>query len=237
MSDIMNKEEIIREEIVDDISPTRTNTYVEDNRDTIFSDISNSTLVESIPRIITTNVDGKEKNVEFTTEEQYNGKRKTSIYKPVQKPPLQVSPTSVFHIFRFATSVDYFLMTLGMFFSVLSGLLIPLMTHLLGKIFGAFTDKQIGAITNQVFEEKIKTLLFQFSLLGVGSFVLMGSMITCWMWTGERQSKKMKQIYFKSLLRMEIAYFERDDVTSGGLLTSVNKDTEDHLLVMLYLHL
>ncbi|PKC11454.1 P-loop containing nucleoside triphosphate hydrolase protein [Rhizophagus irregularis] len=227
MSDIMNKEEIIREEIVDDISPTRTNTYVEDNRDTIFSDISNSTLVESIPRIITTNVDGKEKNVEFTTEEQYNGKRKTSIYKPVQKPPLQVSPTSVFHIFRFATSVDYFLMTLGMFFSVLSGLLIPLMTHLLGKIFGAFTDKQIGAITNQVFKEKIKTLLFQFSLLGVGSFVLMGSMITCWMWTGERQSKKMKQIYFKSLLRMEIAYFERDDVTSGGLLTSVNKDTED----------
>ncbi|GES96917.1 ABC transporter B family member 11 [Rhizophagus clarus] len=226
--------DIIREEIIDDIDdnnnilPTRTNTYV-DNRDTVFSDASNSTLVESIPRIITTNIDGNEKigddDYIFTknnnTEEQYNGKRKTSIYKPVQKPPLQIAPTSVFHIFRFASPFDYFLMTLGMFFSILCGLLIPTMSFLLGKIFGAFTNKQTGAITKEDFDDQINSLLLKFSLLGVGSFIFIGSMITCWKWTGERQSKKMKQIYFKSLLRMEISYFERDDVTSGGLLTSM----------------
>ncbi|RIA92954.1 P-loop containing nucleoside triphosphate hydrolase protein [Glomus cerebriforme] len=118
-------------------------------------------------------------------------------------------------------------MTLGIFFSILSGLLIPFMTFLLGKIFDAFTDKQTGDITKQVFDQKISLLLLEFALLGAGSFVLVSLMLTFWMWTGERQSKKMKQIYFRSLLRMEIAYFESDDVTSGGLLTSVNKDAEE----------
>jgi ATP-binding cassette subfamily B (MDR/TAP) protein 1 len=239
MSDIINKDEIIIEEIIDnidDISPTRANTYVEnvENRDTILSDTSNSTLVESIPRIITSNFDDIEKDGDYdykftkdSADEQYNGKRKTSIYKPVQKPPLRVTPTSVFHIFRFATSFDYFLMTLGVFFSILSGSLIPFMTYLLGDIFGTFTDKQIGVLTKEAFDERIKSLLLQFSWLGVGALVVVSLMITCWMWTGERQSKRMKQIYFKSLLRMEISYFEKDEVTSGGLLTSVNKDTED----------
>jgi len=204
MSDIiMNKEELISEEMIDDMSPTRTNTYVE-NRDTVFSDMSSSTLV-SIPKIVTTNVDGKELNNDDDyknfTEEQYNGKRKRSIYKPVQKPPLQVTPTSVFHIFRFATPFDYFLMTLGVFFSILSGLLIPLMTKLLGNIFNVFTDKQTGVITNQVFDEKIKSLLIQFSLLGIGSLVLIGSMLTCWMWTGERQSKKNETNLFQIFIK------------------------------------
>src|ERR1044072_1301459 len=240
-----NQEIIYQEEIIDELLPPQYITSYVDNRDTVFSNASNSTnetLVESIsndsiiiPKIKVdddggSNSDYDEPNYNFTQEqnaEQPNGKRKKSIYKPVQKPPLHIVPTSFFHIFRFATPFDYFLMTLGIFFSILSGLLIPFMTFLLGKIFEVFTDKQIGIITSQIFDQRISSLLLQFSMLGVGSFVLISSMLICWMWTGERQSKTMKQVYFRSLLRMDIDYFERDDVTSGGLLTSVNKDAED----------
>ncbi|EXX52002.1 uncharacterized protein OCT59_000541 [Rhizophagus irregularis] len=153
--------------------------------------------------------------------------RSKSIYLPVQKPQLNITPTSFFHIFQFATLFDYLLMTLGMFFSILSGLVIPLLSNFLGRIFGVFTDKETGVITKRLFEQRINSLIFEFTLLGIGAFALTALMITCWMWTGERQAKRMKTTYFKSLLRMNISYFESDEITSGGLLTSVNKDTEE----------
>ncbi|RIA92106.1 P-loop containing nucleoside triphosphate hydrolase protein [Glomus cerebriforme] len=156
-----------------------------------------------------------------------SGDRSKTIYLPVQKPPLRTTSTSFFHIFQFATLFDYFLMTFGLFFSILSGLVIPFMTNFFGSIFNVFTDKETGIITKQVFDQQINSLLLKFTQLGIGAFVVTALMITCWMWTAERQSKRMRTTYFKSLLRMNISYFESDEVTSGGLLTSVNKDTED----------
>ncbi|CAI2161842.1 17921_t:CDS:1 [Funneliformis geosporum] len=245
MTDLLH-DDVIEEIIVSNTPPKFINDA--DNRDTILSVTSNSTndtLVEipdiiisknisSIPEIIAldeNDVPNKVSYDESLTEEQiaerYNSKRKKSIYKPVQKPPLIITTTSFFHIFRFATPFDYILMTLGIFFSVLSGLLVPIMTLLLGDIFDAFTDKEKGFITTQIFDQRINVLVLYFSMVGVGSFAFTSLMIIFWMWTGERQSKKMKQVYFSSLLSMDIAYYEGDDVTSGELLTGVNKDSED----------
>ncbi|CAG8441320.1 14167_t:CDS:1 [Funneliformis mosseae] len=156
-----------------------------------------------------------------------SGGRSKSIYKPVMKPPLRIISTSFFHIFRFATLFDYVLMTLGTFFSMISGLIIPLMSNFLGDIFEVFTERETGIITKQTFNQRINSLLLNFTLLGIVSFILTTCMITCWSWTGERQAKRMKLIYFNSLLKMGISYFEVNEVTSGGLLASMNKDTED----------
>ncbi|CAG8619284.1 15674_t:CDS:2 [Acaulospora morrowiae] len=153
--------------------------------------------------------------------------RKKSIYKPVQKPPLNTIQTSFFHIYRFATLFDYFLMALGIFFSILAGLAIPFMTLITGDIFNVFTDKQTGKVTAQAFQERVNFLVMEFMLLGLGDFIVIFAMVTFWNWTGERQARRMREIYFRSLLRMHISYFEQSDITSGGLLTSVNKDSED----------
>ncbi|CAG8674586.1 4081_t:CDS:2 [Cetraspora pellucida] len=152
---------------------------------------------------------------------------KKSIYTPVQKPPLATTQTSFFHIFRFASPFDFFLMAFAMFFSLLRGLIIPLMTILLGDIFNSFTEQQLGTITNQIFIQKINFSVLEFTILGVCAFFFTALMTTLWSWTAERQGKRMKDVYFRSLLKMQIDYFEAPDITSGGLLTSVNKDTED----------
>ena len=143
--------------------------------------------------------------------------------KCVQKSSLR----QFFHIFRFSTQFDYLIITLGILFSILSGLLIPFMTYLLGNIFDAFTDIQSGVITNQAFSQKMNSLLLQFLMLGVGSFFFISSMIICWKWTGERQSTNMKIIYFRALLKIGIDNFERNELTIGGLSTSVNKDADN----------
>ncbi|KAG9306752.1 hypothetical protein G9A89_005652 [Geosiphon pyriformis] len=155
------------------------------------------------------------------------GVRKQSIYKPVHHAPLSHSSTSFFHIFRFASPFDYLLIMLASFFSISSGLVIPLMTQFLGHLFNVFTEQQSGVITKTVFQTKINELAMNFVSLSVGTFFLSALMNFIWMWTAERQTKKMREIYFQSLLRMGIGYFEMDDVTSGGLLTSLNKDAED----------
>ncbi|CAG8657703.1 22853_t:CDS:2, partial [Gigaspora rosea] len=152
---------------------------------------------------------------------------KKSIYTPVQKPSPVTTKTSFFHIFRFASIFDFFLMSLAIFFSLLRGLIIPLMTILLGNIFNSFTEQQLGTITNQIFIQQINFSVFEFTLLGVCSFFFTALMTALWSWTAERQGKRMKDVYFRSLLKMPIDYFEDPEITSGGLLTSVNKDTEN----------
>ncbi|CAG8501578.1 8174_t:CDS:2 [Ambispora leptoticha] len=149
--------------------------------------------------------------------------RKTSIYKPVHHANMNPTTTSIFHIFRFATTFDYLLIMLAMFFSLCNGLIIPLMTRLLGDLFNIFAEQSTGIITRGKFEEKIKEAVLKFVLLGLATFILSALMTSMWMWTGERQTKRMREIYFQSLLRMDLGYFEREEITSGGLLT----DTDD----------
>ncbi|CAG8590612.1 5529_t:CDS:2 [Paraglomus occultum] len=153
--------------------------------------------------------------------------RKKSIYKPVQHAPLTATRTSIFHIFRFATLFDYLLMTFAIFCSLSNGLALPLMTYLLGNLFNVFTDRQTGTITDTVFRNKVDILLYYFLELAIGTVILSYGMIFIWGWTAERQTKRMRAIYFKSLLRMEISHYEREEVTSGGLLVSLNKDADD----------
>lgn len=156
-------------------------------------------------------------------EPQIYTDRNKSIYKPVKKPPLVTTQTSFFHIFRFALPFDFFLISLAIFFSLLSGLIIPLMTILLGDIFNSFTEQQLGTVTNQIFIQKINFSVLEFMLLGLCTFFFTTLMTTLWSWTAERQGRNMKDVYFRSLLKMKIDYFEDPDITSGGLLTSVNK--------------
>ncbi|RHZ84492.1 hypothetical protein Glove_81g38 [Diversispora epigaea] len=156
---------------------------------------------------------------------EYTGIKK-SIYTPVKKPPLVTTQVSFFHIFRFSTLLDYFLISFGIFFSIISGLAIPFMTYITGNIFNIFTEKQIGIITNETFDNRVLFLVKEFVLLGIFDFFAIWAMTTIWSWTGERQAKRMKEVYFNSLLKMKINYFEQPEITSGGILTTVNKDSD-----------
>ncbi|CAJ0841357.1 7117_t:CDS:2, partial [Entrophospora sp. SA101] len=158
--------------------------------------------------------------------------RKKSIYKPVQKPPMTITKTSILHIFRFATRLDHLIMTFGIFFSITNGLVIPFMTYLLGDLFNVFTEIEQGSIGEDEFKQRVNILVLNFVELGIGAFGITAINTFLWMWTAERQARRMKLEYFNSLLEMPISYFEREEVTSGGLLAGVNKDTEDvHIVI------
>ncbi|CAG8433422.1 1771_t:CDS:2 [Diversispora eburnea] len=119
------------------------------------------------------------------------------------------------------TRVDY-----SKFTNIFSGLAIPFMTYITGNIFNIFTEKQIGIITNETFDNKVMFLVKQFALLGLIDFFTIWAMTSIWSWTGERQARRMREVYFNSLLKMKINYFEQTEITSGGILTNVNKDSD-----------
>ncbi|CAG8452411.1 3936_t:CDS:2, partial [Dentiscutata erythropus] len=153
-------------------------------------------------------------------EPQISMDPKKSIYTPVQKPLPATTKPSFFHIFQFASIFDFFLMALAIFFSLLRGLIVPLMTILLGNIFNSFTEQQLGTITNQIFIQQINVSVLEFTSLGVCAFIFTALMTALWSWTAERQGRRMKDVYFRSLLKMPIDYFEDPEITSGGLLTN-----------------
>ncbi|CAG8522855.1 5379_t:CDS:2 [Ambispora gerdemannii] len=160
-------------------------------------------------------------------KDQIDAPRKTSIYTPVHHANIGQTTTSILHIFRFATLFDYVLIMFATFFSFCNGAITPLMTQLLGDLFNIFTEQSTGIITRRTFEKKINEAVLKFILLGIATFILSALMTSMWMWTGERQTRRMREIYFQSLLRMDLGYFEREEITSGGLLTGLNKDTDD----------
>lgn len=57
--------------------------------------------------------------------------------------------------------------------------------------------------------------------------------VACWMYTGERQSTRIRTKYLESLLHQEVAFFDSQSVGSSGLGSGqvVSRIAEDTLLV------
>jgi len=48
--------------------------------------------------------------------------------------------------------------------------------------------------------------------------------ISCWMWTGERQTTKMRIMYLESALNQDVSYFDTD-VRTSDVVYAINADT------------
>ena len=111
-------------------------------------------------------------------------------------------PASFFALFRFATTYDYFLMSMGVLCGCVQGAANPLFTVIFGDILdGLNAGKSVSSIVPELCL-KLGILaigtgigaFFQFSLLNVSSV---------------RQSRAMRLAYIKALFRQEIAYHDR----------------------------
>ncbi len=63
--------------------------------------------------------------------------------------------------------------------------------------------------------EVTKSVIF-FCCLGIGTFAVSWLQMLCFMWAGENQAKRLRQEYFKAIMRKSVAYF---DLQETGNLT------------------
>ncbi|KAF8661855.1 hypothetical protein HU200_056814 [Digitaria exilis] len=126
-----------------------------------------------------------------------------------------------FHkLFAFADSTDVALMLLGALGAVANGAAMPFMTVLFGNLIDAFG----GAMSIHEVVSRVSNVSLEFIYLAIFSAVASFVQVTCWMITGERQAARIRNLYLKTILRQEIAFFDKYTST-GEVVGRMSGDT------------
>ncbi|KAI9225182.1 MAG: ABC transporter type 1, transmembrane domain-containing protein, partial [Piptocephalis tieghemiana] len=129
---------------------------------------------------------------------------------------------SFLQLYRFATPYDILVILLACLASLASGASQPIMTFLFSKIIKIYNDYPIDLLNDpenakQRFRDGIVEYVIWYVILAAGTFVVSYFQMSLWMYVGERQCKRIRELYYSAILRQEIGWFDR---TSSGNLTS-----------------
>ncbi|XP_072268653.1 ATP-binding cassette sub-family B member 5-like [Pyxicephalus adspersus] len=126
-------------------------------------------------------------------------------------------------IFRYANGLDIFYMIVGIIGAIGNGVSQPLMFI----VFGEMTDSILcynSSLSNTSQCAKFKPLdeqmtLFSFYYVGIGAGVIICAyfQVSFWVLAAARQTRRMRQVFFHSVLSKEIGWF---DVTQSGELNT-----------------
>ncbi|EEF47169.1 ABC transporter B family member 11 [Ricinus communis] len=155
-------------------------------------------------------------------EEKDKSARANGHPQEIEKSKGEEKTNSVpFHkLFSFADSVDIVLMIIGTIGALGNGLSMPLMTIFLGDTIDAFGNNQ----NNQDVVDVVSKVSLKFVYLGIGSSVASFLQVVCWMVTGERQAARIRGLYLKTILRQDIAFFDKETNT-GEVIGRMSGDT------------
>ncbi|PAN17166.1 hypothetical protein PAHAL_3G110300 [Panicum hallii] len=125
-----------------------------------------------------------------------------------------------YRLFAFADGADAALMSLGALGAVANGAALPLMTVLFGRLIDAFG----GAATTRDVVGRVSGVSLEFVYLAVASAAASFVQVACWMITGERQAARIRNLYLRTILRQEIAFFDQHTNT-GEVVGRMSGDT------------
>lgn len=135
--------------------------------------------------------------------------------------PASPPPSSGFgELFRFADGLDYVLMGIGTLGAFVHGCSLPLFLRFFADLVNSF-----GANANNVDKMTQEVVKYAFYFLVVGAAIWASSWaeISCWMWTGERQSTKMRIKYLEAALNQDIQFFDTE-VRTSDVVYAINTD-------------
>ncbi|ONK63144.1 uncharacterized protein A4U43_C07F11860 [Asparagus officinalis] len=125
-----------------------------------------------------------------------------------------------YKLLSFADSTDVLLMIAGTIGALANGAALPLMTVLFGNVIQSFG----GASDIHEVVHRVNKVCLQFVYLAVGAGIASFFQVSCWMATGERQAARIRNLYLKTILRQEIAFFDTETNT-GEVVGRMSGDT------------
>lgn len=137
------------------------------------------------------------------------------------KKPGNVPPSAGFgELFRFADGLDYVLMGIGTVGAIVHGCSLPIFLRFFADLVNSF-----GSNANNIDKMMQEVLKYAFYFLVVGAAIWASSWaeISCWMWTGERQTTKMRIKYLEAALNQDIQYFDTE-VRTSDVVFAINSD-------------
>ncbi|KMZ57070.1 hypothetical protein ZOSMA_89G00200 [Zostera marina] len=166
------------------------------------------------------------------SNDEYSKKQANSIAPPIPSSPSKKenassdeemensAKISYFKLYSFADSLDTIMIAVGAIAAAASGVSFPILIILFGNLIDAF-GKESG--TSKLLDEvaRISLLLIY---LATGSGFSSSLRVICWTISSERQTWRIRNSYLKSILRQEIALFDKDGNT-GKVIGRLSVDT------------
>ncbi|XP_076892413.1 ABC transporter B family member 1 [Bidens hawaiensis] len=123
-------------------------------------------------------------------------------------------------LFRFADGLDYVLMGIGTLGAFVHGCSLPIFLRFFADLVNSF-----GSNANNIDQMSQEVLKYAFYFLVVGAAIWASSWaeISCWMYTGERQSTKMRIKYLEAALSQDIQFFDTE-VRTSDVVFAINTD-------------
>ncbi|CAK8571635.1 unnamed protein product [Lathyrus sativus] len=123
-------------------------------------------------------------------------------------------------LFRFADGLDYILMTVGTLGAIVHGCSLPLFLRFFADLVNSFGSNADDL--DKMTQEVVK-YAFYFLVVGAAIWASSWAEISCWMWTGERQSTRMRIKYLEAALDQDIQFFDTE-VRTSDVVFAINAD-------------
>ncbi|KAJ0966591.1 hypothetical protein J5N97_023508 [Dioscorea zingiberensis] len=123
-------------------------------------------------------------------------------------------------LLRFADGLDWVLMAIGTLGAVIHGCSLPVFFRFFADLVHSFGSNSDDPDT--MLREVIK-YAFYFLVVGAAIWGSSWAEIACWMWTGERQTTRMRIEYLKSALNQDVRYFDTE-VRTSDVVYAINAD-------------
>jgi len=146
-----------------------------------------------------------------------------------EKKPPEVPPVGVFHLFKFATAGDKFLIFIGIVSAVACGVAFPFMFFLFGTVTSVFNDYNVNTMLSEKEREDrlwdgIVDFCVYLSILGGGLWLCHYLFVTCLNYTAERQVLKMRKAFFQAVLKQEVGWYDTNTTTDFASRMSEDLD-------------
>ncbi|KAF0900853.1 hypothetical protein E2562_035488 [Oryza meyeriana var. granulata] len=135
-------------------------------------------------------------------------------------PPKPLPPAPLRQLFSFADGLDYVLMALGTLGALVHGCSLPVFLRFFADLVDSFGSH--AAHPDTMLRLVVK-YAFYFLVVGAAIWGSSWAEISCWMWTGERQSTRMRIRYLHAALHQDVSFFDTD-VRTSDVIHAINAD-------------
>ncbi|KAJ2878306.1 hypothetical protein IWW38_006354, partial [Coemansia aciculifera] len=134
---------------------------------------------------------------------------------------------SILQLFRYADAIDHMLMAVGTVAALAAGTAMPLMTILFADITQALLTYNNGDDSNNQaarnnFDHQVRKYCWYFFGLGMAMWLVSSIQKLAWNITSERSGKRLRELFYISILRQNIGWF--DGLSTGELTTRISGD-------------
>ena len=111
-------------------------------------------------------------------------------------------------LFAFTTWKHSVVLGGALFLSLVSGLILPAMSILLGRIFGEFAEVGSKEITLEEFMSRTRVHALHVAILGLVGWALNSGFFSAWIYFGELQAKTVRVKMFEGMIFKELDWYE-----------------------------